>query len=151
MRSDAQKRLEQLRDRIQASARYQEGEEPAEDAGALLREVDTVLDELEDLIRRINRTNASTEIEPGTTLTDAIARRDVLRLRRGLYARTADTASGQQHASHGFGRQMRSELRYLSALDVPAVRRDADAAARDLRRLDNQIQQANWEVDLTEF
>ena len=47
----------------------------------------------EELIRRINRTNSSREIEPGVTITDAIARRDVLRLRRGLYAGLADAAA----------------------------------------------------------
>jgi hypothetical protein len=42
-----------------------------------------------ELIRRINRTNSVTELEPGLTLTDALARRDVLRLRRRLYAEVA--------------------------------------------------------------
>ena len=47
-------------------------------------------------------------------------------------------------------RQMRSELRYLSALDVPALRARADDCAKELRELDNRIQQTNWEVDLAE-
>ncbi len=95
-RADAQKRLEQLRSRSQAAARYQEGEEPVEDANALLAEAEEILVRLEELIRRINRTNSSQEIEPGVTITDAIARRDVLRLRRALYAGLADAAAGQQ-------------------------------------------------------
>jgi hypothetical protein len=45
-----------------ANARFQEGEEPAEDAAALLVEAGAVLDELEELIRRINQTNAATRI-----------------------------------------------------------------------------------------
>jgi hypothetical protein len=45
--------------------RFQEGEEPAKDAAALLAETGTVLNELEDLIRRINRANAATHIGPG--------------------------------------------------------------------------------------
>ncbi|NYF59172.1 DIP1984 family protein [Micromonospora purpureochromogenes] len=35
-RADATRRVEQLRGRITANARFQEGETPAEDAGALL-------------------------------------------------------------------------------------------------------------------
>lgn len=151
LRADAQKRFEQLRSRIQASARFQEGEEPAEDASALLAEADSVLGELEDLIRRINRTNAGAEIVSGTTITDAIARRDVLRLRRILYAGAADSATGHAQTHPGMAvRQMRSELRYLSALEVPALRRQSDDAAKELRELDNRIQQANWEVDLVD-
>ena len=39
LRADATRRVEQLRTRIVANARYQEGEEPSEDARALLTEV----------------------------------------------------------------------------------------------------------------
>src|SRR4029453_4843348 len=60
LRADAARRAEQLRARIVAGARYQEGEPPAEDAAALLTEAVEVLGELESLIRRINRTNAGT-------------------------------------------------------------------------------------------
>ena len=151
LRADAQRRLEQLRSRVQASARYQEGEEPAEDATELVTEAESVLDELEALIRRINTTNAATQLDAGETLTDAIARRDVLRLRRTIYVAAADAASGRLQSQPGMGvRQMRSELRYLSALDVPALRRQADDVAKELRELDNRIQRANWEVDLVE-
>jgi hypothetical protein len=64
LRADATRRVEQLRTRIVANARFQEGEEPTEDAAALLAEAGAVLDELEGLIRRINRTNAVTQIGP---------------------------------------------------------------------------------------
>ncbi len=40
LRANAKRRIEQLRARVVNSARYQEGEEPAEDAAALLTEVD---------------------------------------------------------------------------------------------------------------
>lgn len=148
-RGETQKRLEQLRTRAAANARYQEGEEPSEDAAAMLAEADKVLDALEELIRRINRTNSVTELEPGLTLTDALARRDVLRLRRRLYADVADAAAGQGQGHYGF-RQMRSELRYVSALEVAPLRQTADAVAKEHRELDGRIQQANWEVELVE-
>nr|WP_245722562.1 DIP1984 family protein [Micromonospora matsumotoense] len=93
LRADAARRAEQLRARIVASARFQEGETPAEDAAALLAEVGGVLGELETLIRRINRTNAATVVDGGT-LTDALARRDVLRLRHGVVTSAADAAAG---------------------------------------------------------
>ena len=83
LRADAARRAEQLRSRVTGSARFQEGETPAEDAAALLTEGGTVLDELESLIRRINRTNAVTMVG-GATLTDALARRDVLRAGAGV-------------------------------------------------------------------
>ncbi len=144
MRADRQRRFEQLRARAQSSARYQEGEEPAEDANALLVEADAVLAELEDLIRRVNRTNAATPFDDGT-VTDALARRDVLRLRHSLLTSVADAASGR---AGGAARQLRSELRQLSAVPVGDLRRQADELAQAHRELDTRLQQRNWEVEL---
>jgi hypothetical protein len=144
LRADANRRIEQLRSRITHNARYQEGEEPAEDAAALLSRTGEVCAELESLIRRINRTNASARLGAGT-ITDAIARRDVLKLRHGVIAAAADAAVSQ---NRGWGRQLRSELTYISALPVADLRAQADDVARQIRELDIDIQRINWEVDL---
>jgi hypothetical protein len=146
-RADLQRRIEQLRARITANARYQEGEEPAEGAAALLVEADAALVQLRDLIRRINATNATLELGADGTMTDALAARDVLRLRHSLLADAAAAASG---ANDQFLRQMRSELRQISALPVAELRSRADAVAQELRELDNRIQQANWMHELKE-
>lgn len=147
LRADAQKRFEQLRTRAQASARHQEGEEPAEDAAALLQEADVVLQELEDLIRRINRTNAATSLDDDLTVTDAIARCDVLRLRHSLLSSVADAASGK---AGGMPRQLRSELRQIAAVSVSDLRARADESGKEHRELDTRIQQRNWEVELVD-
>ncbi|WP_227980077.1 DIP1984 family protein [Nocardia spumae] len=146
LRADSVKRIEQLRTRIAGNARFQEGEEPAEDAGALLTEVGDALGEFEDLVRRINRTNAASRIGDDGTVTDALARRDALRLRHAIVTDAANAAVGQ--GQHGYGRQLRSELKMLSALPVADLRTQADELARELRELDVRIQRANWEIDL---
>lgn len=145
-RAEAVRRVEQLRTRINGSARYQEGELPSEDAAALLTELDQVLDGLEALIRRINRTNAAVPVEGLGTLTDALARRDVLRLRHSAITAAADAAagSGRGHVA----RQLRSELKMLAALPVAELRGRADGLARELRELEVRIQRTNWEADL---
>ena len=43
LRANAVRRIEQLRVRVVGNARFQEGEEPAEDAAALLAEIDGAL------------------------------------------------------------------------------------------------------------
>ncbi|WP_344494501.1 DIP1984 family protein [Streptomyces enissocaesilis] len=141
-RAEAMRRAEQLRARVVDSARYQEGETPAEDAAQLLAEAGEVLDALETLIRQINRTNATVEMGPDGTLTDALARRDVLRLRHSVV--TAAAGKGER----GYGRQLRSELLMPSALPVAELRGRADALAREIREVDVRIQRTNWEVDL---
>lgn len=146
LRADAARRVEQLRARIVGNARYQEGEEPAEDAAALLEEAGAVLAEYEVLVRRINRTNAATTIGADGTLTDALARRDALRLQHSVITDAADAAAGKNRG--GYTRQLRSELKILSALPVAELRTRADGLAARLRELDVRIQRANWEVDL---
>lgn len=142
VRADAQRKVEQLRSRIAANARYQEGEEPAEDAAALLAEAERVLSELESWISRINRTNATIDLGADGTMTEALAKRDVLRLRHSVLVSAAEAAAGNSF------RQLRSELRQLTALPVRDLRSRADDVAKQLRELDVRIQQANWQHDL---
>lgn len=143
-RADLQRRIEQLRARIVAAARYQEGEEPQEDAAALVEEASAALDRLEELVVAVNLTNATVHLSDGSTMTAALARRDALRARHSLLSSSADAAQG----TGGGYRQMRSELRQFAALPVVELRRRADDVARQLRELDVEVQRTNWEADL---
>ncbi|MER6200579.1 DIP1984 family protein [Streptomyces sp. NPDC001586] len=145
-RAEATRRVEQLRARIVANARHQEGETPAEDPAVLLAEVTETLTTLESLIQRINRTNAAVDMGADGTLTDALARRDTLRLRHSVLTSAADAAAGS--GERGYGRQLRSELMVLPALPVAELRAGADDAAREIREIDVRIQRTNWEADL---
>ena len=149
LRADRNRSLEQLKQRIQVSARYQEGENPPEDASDLVAAASAVLDELEVLIRNINRTNSGTVMTDGRTVTDALAERDVLRLRYSMLKVSADAASGASQQV-GFIRATRSELKYMRALDVKDLRQQASDIARRARELDARIQQVNWTTELQE-
>jgi hypothetical protein len=149
LRADRNRTLEQLKQRIQVSARYQEGEKPAEDARDLVAAASSLLDDLEFLIRTINRTNSGTLMEDGRTVTDALAERDVLRLRYTMLKVSAEAASGVQQQV-GFMRATGSELKYMRALDVKGLRQQASDVARQARELDAQIQQVNWTTELQE-
>jgi hypothetical protein len=149
LRADRNRSLEQLKQRIQVSARYQEGEKPPEEARDLLAAASAVLDELEVLIRNINRTNSDTVMADGRTVTDALAERDVLRLRYSMLKASADAASGASHQMEFF-RATRSELKYMSALDVKDLRQQTTDIARRARELDARVQQVNWTTELQE-
>jgi hypothetical protein len=142
LRSDMQKRMEQLRGRIKEAAVVQEGETPPEDPQALLDEFMRVADELEALIVRINRTNIVTQLPDGRTLTDALARRDVLTLRQAALRQVADVA-GERQQRYGL-----AEIRTLPTVDVGALRAQADDLARERRELDAAVQETNWQTDL---
>nr|WP_314145592.1 DIP1984 family protein [uncultured Rhodococcus sp.] len=148
-RGELIKRSEHLKARILANARHQDGESPAENASILLSEFGIALARLEVLIRRINRTNSSATVRDGT-ITDALASRDVLRMRHKAITAAADAASGRDQ-EHRYGqRQLRSELVYVAALPVAELRSTADDIAKQIRLVDLEIQRVNWEFDLIE-
>jgi len=150
LRADRNRTLAELKQRIQVSARYQEGEDPPEDARELVSMASTVLDELEDLIRNINRTNSGTVMADGRTVTDALAERDVLRLRYSVLKVSADAASGGAQQQAGYMRVTRSELKLMSDLDVRNLRQQASDVARRVRELDARVQEINWTTELEE-
>jgi hypothetical protein len=149
LRADRNRTYEQLRGRIQSSARYQEGERPPENAKELVSAALSVLDELETLIRSVNRTNSTTLMPDGRTVSDALAERDVLRLRYSLLTGAAEAASGASQRA-GLIRATRSELKYVTSLNVKDLRNQASDIARQTRELDGKIQQVNWTADLME-
>ncbi|MDQ6602486.1 MAG: DIP1984 family protein [Chloroflexota bacterium] len=144
LRADIQKRVEQLRARLQASVMVQEGEQPPEDPQALFTELDALLTQLGTLIAQINRTNLNAQLGSGQTVTDALARRDSLTLRISVLRSAADTAATP------VARYGRAEIRRLPTIDISALRQQIDTLARDLRELDTAIQATNWTTDLLE-
>lgn len=137
LRADLQTRMEQLRQRLDANARVQEGEKPAENPEDLLKELDEVSAQLEQLIARINLTNASVK-KDGKTLTELLARREVLSQRISVLRNFLDTASNTVM------RGSRMEVKIYSTVDVAQLRRQADALSQQLRTLDTTIQSTNW-------
>jgi methyl-accepting chemotaxis protein len=137
LRSDLQKRLEQLKQRLVKNARIQEGDVPAEDPVALQSELEKSAEELTMLIQRINRTNAASQLG-AQTLADALAERDVLKIRYNAYRELANAASTTQ------GRTTRSEVKFISTVSVAAIQRKADDLAREHRELNTRIQEADW-------
>lgn len=142
LRADKKKRIEQLKQRILRNARVQEGEKPAEDPEALIKEMEKVSEELVVLIQRINRTNSNTEFEEGVSLADAIARRDILVLKNSVYRDLAQAATITQDI------RTKSEVKFKGTVKVPQIQEQADQLAKAHRELDTRIQELNWKTDL---
>jgi hypothetical protein len=142
LRADCQKRIAQLKARLFANAKIQEGDQPAETPQELIAELERVSTELLDLIKRINKTNSATAFADRETISDALAARDVLALQRTAYAELAQTAT----ITHD--RYSRSEVKYVSTINVAQIRKRADDLAKDYRELDARIQELNWQTEL---
>jgi len=84
--------MELLKQRLVKNARIQEGDKPEEDPAELQAELEKSARELTTLIQRINRTNATARFGDGT-LADALAVRDVLKIRYNAYRELANAAT----------------------------------------------------------
>ena len=140
-RADLQKRIAQLRERLSNNVKVQEGDEPAEDPKDLFKELAVCLNDLENIIVRINRTNQETVWE-GKTLTEMIAGKDVLSLHLSVLRSALDAANVRSD------RYSRNEIKFVRTIDVNALQKQVDDRSRDLRELDSKLQQANWMTDL---
>ncbi len=142
LRADSQKRIGQLKSRLNSNAKVQEGDTPAETPQDLIAELGRVSNELLDLIKRINRTNSATAFAGATTISDALAERDVLAVQRAVYLDLANSAA----ITHD--RYSKSEVKYVSTINVAEMQKRADELAKKYRDLDTRIQQLNWQTEL---
>lgn len=144
LRADYQKRIAQLRQRLTRNAQIQEGEAPAEDPQTLLLESRQTIDALTLIIRQINKTNALTPFRENLSLTDALAERDGLMLQRNILTELIQAAAAATF------RYRQAEIKFLRAVDVQLLQKQADDLAKQYRELDTAIQALNWQVDLIE-
>jgi hypothetical protein len=143
-RADVQKRIQQLRQRMNQNALVQEGSQPAEQPEELLDESRRALGELVILVRQINRTNLATRFDETRTLTDALAERDMLMLERSILSGLVESAAIR------LPRYGHIEVRFERTVDVPEIQKRIDVLSRRYRELDTRIQELNWQTELIE-
>ena len=141
-RAELQTRIHQLEARLYNNAQVQEGEQPAEDPQELLRELEEDYARLEGLISAVNRTNNATRLESGATLSDLLARRDCLKGRLNILRNFLSNASALVH------RHTASEIKVKSTVSVRQLQKQVDGLAKELRQLEETIQEKNWTTEL---
>lgn len=144
LRADLQKRIEQLKERLYRSAKVQENDSPPEDPQELLKELTSLIQQLESLIKKINKTNASVAFSDNETIADALVKRDMLGLQRSVLADLIQEASIQQD------RYSPSEIKFYPTVDIAQLQGNVDQLAKEYRMLDTKIQELNWKTDIIE-
>ena len=142
-RADLNRMIDELKRRLSNAILVQEGEEPAEDPSALLTQLDEATARLEQLIAAINLTNCRTKVN-GETLTALIARKDALLVRLAAYRDLVYQAG--QNTSRARG----TEIRVRATLKAAELQKMVDTMAKEVRLLDNLLQETNWKTKLVE-
>ncbi len=140
-RADLSVKLQEIANRLDCNILVQEGEKPAEDPNELLKEYDGASKRLVELITRINQTNAAITLD-GQTITALIAKKDVLKQKLKNYQDLVFTASNIA------SRVQRSEIKILPTIEVKELQKKCDSLAKELRELENSLQEANWTTEL---
>jgi methyl-accepting chemotaxis protein len=142
LRADIQKKLASLQARVQKYAVVQEGERPAEDPKELLRQIEVMTGELQQLVFAVNKANLAHTIRTGQTLTEALAQRDALALRHRILQSVVD---GCAKPPDRYGVK---EIRWIVTIDVAGIQKQVDDLAKQIRELNAAIQEAGWQVEL---
>ena len=143
LRADIQKRIAQLRTRLNNNAKVQENEEPAENPELLLTELENLISQLNDLIVKINRTNTLSKID-GISLVELIAKKDTLSQKAGILREFIEIASQKVNL------YSMTEIKVFSTVNVSELQKKLDKLSKEIRETDTKLQQANWTIDLVE-
>ena len=142
-RADLNIKIEDLKGRLNRNILVQEGEKPAEDPKDLKKELDSCINRLEYLIAAINKTNCETIVD-GKSITELLARKDALSVKVSAYRDTVYTGNSNTN------RARNTEIKIMPAIDVKAWQKETDLISKEIRLIDNKIQETNWTTELIE-
>lgn len=142
LRADYQNKIFELKQRILNNVKIQEGEEVSEDPSELLASLKDTLHSLETLVTRINKTNAQVMVDEAHTLGDLIIKRDTIKKQINLYTDILHDASFKQN------RMMRTEIKFVTTINVVALQKEVDALSKTFREIDVKLQEKNWTTEL---
>ncbi len=102
------------------------------------------LERLESLNKRIALTYAQTLLESGKTLSDALVEQEMLLKKRSIYQSLVEAASisVEQHQT--------SPVRWLNTVNVGSFQHRIEEINKKYRVLETQIQQTSWSTELLE-
>lgn len=142
LRSDQQKKLASLKQRINANVLVQEGDSPAEDPNELMQQVFALTHETQGLILQIHRTNAQAKLGDGRLLLELLTQRDELAERHKII--TGAISSTHREPDRYSAR----EIKWQKVIPVASLQKQADDISAKLRDLNIRIQAANWQIDV---
>ena len=143
IRADLQRKVYQLKSRFIANSQVQEGDTPAEDPEDLVKELDTSIKKLEDVIKLINKTNSNTYIK-NKSISDMIVERDMLKLKMSAINELVNSASNK------VDRYSNKEIKIFSTINVKEKQKELDKMSKEYREIDTLLQGLNWTTDLVE-
>lgn len=143
VRADLQTKIAQLQKRLEVNVKIQEGDAPSEKPDELFKELNNCINELESIIKKINKTNSATQIN-NKTISDIIAEKDMISKKCAIYQSICNVASNK------IDRYSNKEIRIINTINIADIQKQADALSKKHREIDTLLQNTNWTKDLVE-
>jgi len=148
-RKDLTNKINDLQNRLISNSTAYEGQAPSENPLELLTEMGNCVEELSLLIKRVNHTNNVSLIEETKeTISDAVVRRDMLKMRMGHLETALQHSSNTKRSRYSASSD---EPKLVSVMEPKDLRKSLDSFYKLYRELDLLIQAANWKYDLLEL
>lgn len=144
LRSDLQKKLLSLQQRIHKNVLVQDGDTPSEDPEQLIDEAVLVNKQLFQLIQKIHQTNAQAQANNGKALLDILNQHDQLTAEHRIIQQAIDNTQKDTD------RYSVREIKWIKAVSVSKLQKQADEISQSLRLINLEIQASNWQIDLRE-
>ncbi|BBF76202.1 DIP1984 family protein [Acinetobacter ursingii] len=144
LRSDLQKKLLSLQQRIHKNVLVQDGDTPSEDPEQLIDEAVLVNKQLFQLIQKIHQTNAQAQANNGKASLDILNQRDQLTAEHRIIQQAIDNTQKDTD------RYSVREIKWIKAVSVSKLQKQADEISQSLRLINLEIQASNWQIDLKE-
>lgn len=138
LRADLMKKIEHLQNRIRPVLIVSDDKLPQEDPVELIAKLRKAIQDLEDLVIRINKTNNETTIEGAGSLMEALAKRDSLKM---LSEKLRNIRYAAQINNSG-------DSNLKTTIDIKKLQMEMDQTGRAFREIDSKVQEINWNTEL---
>ena len=141
LRSEYQKKIESLKQRMLVNVKIQENDDPFEDPKDLLDEIFKVEDQLYMIVKKINHKNMEIKMPNGESLADAIANRNMILKKINMLKSIPERVNERDYGV------MQTGIRMHITISIAEIHKLIDSLSKDYRELDTQIQIINWTSD----
>lgn len=139
--------IQQLSSRSAQNCVQQEGTLPVEDPTKLLKATCSNIRELEKIKVQISEANRFFRTESGQTISEALAARETLKRIASLYTAMILQVNMNPVSS----RYSAKEVINVATVDVTELRKQLDKISQQRRKIETELQQANWTCDLSDM
>jgi len=141
-RAELQKKTVDLQNRLKENAVIQQDDVPAENPKELFDDLISTYSKLDELNKRINLTNNTTEFNSNNKLSDVLAKRESLDKQIKELTNLASCFALKNN------RYSKTEIKMVATMDIKIIRSHIELLQKYRKELDRKIQALNWSVEL---